>query len=120
MLDHVMLWIARVFVVISIPATVIHSFRSPDISVIMNCLAIGLSFLWLVCIWQYWRPTCRIILAISSLFLFLTFSLSHSVQLTFHYGIPMIGLSAILWTAIRAGSIQGPNLSNPDTAQEIS
>jgi hypothetical protein len=96
MLDHVMLWMARVFIALALGATIYDSFFNYNLK-IENCLLVGLAVLWFVCILQFKRLPCRVVLGISSLVFLVSFSQSF---------LPMTGFVATFWTAIRAPYIQ--------------
>jgi hypothetical protein len=113
MLDHVMLWVARVFIILAFIATVIDSFAPNPVTA--KFFVLSLAVLWLVSIWQFKRPVCRYILGFSSFFFLIYFPLSHPFfPISLHYCIPMTGLIAIFWTALRGASTQKSGVSpNP-------
>jgi surface polysaccharide O-acyltransferase-like enzyme len=106
MLDHVMLWVARAYAVLTFSATVYDSFKVGTPGVI-DCLMVILPVLWLACLWQFNRPVCRWVLGISSsLLLIYLLSLTFLGLASFRCFLPMVGLAATLWTALRGGPAQ--------------
>ena len=115
-LDHVMLWIARVFIAIAFSATFYDCFiKNPWTPDLGHYLPLAMAFAWFVCILQIKRLVCRCILGITSLFFLLWIPLTRpfSEFTSIHFCIPMIGSGTILWSALRGATEQKPSALNP-------